>query len=636
MKLRLSFFIILALLLTACTFSLAEDVTPPPNYVPPTPAPTLGPLFPATAPSLENGAAIYAEKCAACHGATGMGDGPQGKQLPVTVAALGLATTARPAAPADWYTTVTRGKIDRFMPPFNSLDEQQRWDVVTYAMSLHTTPDELAQGKTVFETNCVNCPLDFFKNQTGMASLSADELVALLKTGDANVTALTGTLSADELYAVADYLRSLTFAVTLPTPTPEPATATPTVLPTEATPAASLTESATPGAGTPLAEDSVTPAATSLTPGLTETAINGTPAATVGKVIGTINGADVAGLTVTLHGYDHDSDAGGPQETLTLTGTTAADGSYVFENIELTEGRIFLAEVVYQTVTYQAEMAIVEKDAKELTIPSIKVYPTVTDYSSLSFSNVRFFITVSDQAVQVIGVYTLSNKSENTIAVESTVDIPFLNIPTGAMDTGFELTQDSAPLLATDNGFAIQPSDKPYGFVSYYSLPYAKKATITQDFSMSASTVMVLVPEGVKLKSDQLTAGSTQTFQETNYQEYDGADLKAGDALVYELSGKPKTSVISATPGSNQNLLIGIGALGLVLILAGVWMFLRDRNRKNEDEDEEEERDDEFETQEELLDAIIALDDLHRAGKINDESYQQRRAELKARIKDLG
>ena len=61
----------LALLLSACNFTLAQDVTPPPGYVPPTPAATLGPLFPARAASTGNGALIFAEKCAPCHGATG-------------------------------------------------------------------------------------------------------------------------------------------------------------------------------------------------------------------------------------------------------------------------------------------------------------------------------------------------------------------------------------------------------------------------------------------------------------------------------------------------------------------------------------------------------------------------------------
>src|SRR5215208_7048447 len=83
------------MILTACNFTLAEDITPPPNYVPPTPAATLGPLFPAQAPSTVSGAAIFAEKCAACHGETGMGDGEQGIKLNVTVPAFGLPEIAR-------------------------------------------------------------------------------------------------------------------------------------------------------------------------------------------------------------------------------------------------------------------------------------------------------------------------------------------------------------------------------------------------------------------------------------------------------------------------------------------------------------------------------------------------------------
>jgi hypothetical protein len=76
-----------------------------------------------------------------------------------------------------------------------------------------------------------------------------------------------------------------------------------------------------------------------------------------------------------------------------------------------------------------------------------------------------------------------------------------------------------------------------------------------------------------------------------------------------------------------------VGALGLVLILAGVWMYLRDRNRPAEELDEDEEED-EFDSDDEILDAILTLDDLHRAGKIPDEAYQSRRAELKTRLKN--
>ncbi len=223
---------VFTLVLAACNYTLAEDVTPPPGYIPPTPMPTLV-LSPAQAPSVETGKAIYAEKCAACHGATGLGDGEQGIQLGVTVPAFGLPEIARPATPAEWFTIVTRGRMDRFMPPFASLNDEQRWDVVAYAMSLHITEDQAAKGKQIFETNCKDCSTDFFKDQTKMSALSEVELARLVKQGNESVPAFGANLSDDELWAVAAYLRTLSFdysveqaAAPAPTSTPETVSAT--------------------------------------------------------------------------------------------------------------------------------------------------------------------------------------------------------------------------------------------------------------------------------------------------------------------------------------------------------------------------------------------------------------------------
>ena len=630
MKLRFLLFTLLVLTLTACNFSLAEDITPPPNYIPPTPMPTLGPLFPAEAPSIENGAAIYAEKCVECHGPQGMGDGDKGKQLPVTVAALGLPQVAHAAVPADWYTMVTRGNLERYMPPFTSINEQERWDVITYALSLHTSPDMIERGKELFEANCANCPLDLFTNQTEMASLSADEIVILLKNGGENVTALTGTLTDDDYYAVAAYLRTLTFAVTLPTPTPEPATPTATLAASEASPAAPLgTESLTPAAettpaveGTPATDVSATPVAPEAT---------ATPIVTGIKISGSVSGTNVADLTVTLRGFDHASDSTSADEVVTLTAVTDASGQYMFEGIELVENRIFFAEVVYQGVTYSSDPVVIAADSSELSLPVFAVYESTEDYSGLVFDQSHFFIEVADQVMQVIGVYTFSNTSDKTIVIKTTMDVPFLKMPADAQNASYDLTQDSAPIVGAEGGFAIPPSETAYGFVALYTLPYEGKAQINQPFALPASSVLVLVPEGMKVKSSQLTEGEVQSFQETTYNSYTSGNIKSGDTLTIDLSGQPKSG---GTADSRQSLLIGVGALGAVLILAGAWMYLRDRKRPSEEELEDE-NEDEMESEEDLLDAIIALDDLHRSGKMSDEAYQTRRAELKARLKNV-
>jgi uncharacterized membrane protein len=297
--------------------------------------------------------------------------------------------------------------------------------------------------------------------------------------------------------------------------------------------------------------------------------------------------------------------------------------------------RIYVVDALYQGVTYSSELATVSADVNELTVPPLKIYETTTDYSTLVFDQVHFFFDIADGTVQVIGVYTFSNTSEKTILFQSTEDVPvpFIQLPADAQNIGYDLSQDSAPLMAAEGGFAMPPSETPYGVVASYSLTYNKKAQIAQPFKVPASSVLVLVSEGVKAKSDQLTKGKIQIFQGANYQEYLGAALKSGDTLNISLSGTPKTAGTTDN-NSQQNLLIGVGVLGLVLILAGVWMYLRNRNHPADElEEDEDAEEDEFDSEDEILDAILTLDDLHRAGKIPDEAYQSRRAELKVRLK---
>jgi high-affinity iron transporter len=105
----------LAALLAGC--NLAGDITPPPALataqaaapVPATADPTSPPLAtqaPVNVPApagidLERGMAIWAEKCAPCHGESGQSDGVMSANLPSPPPQLGSAAVARAARPAD-------------------------------------------------------------------------------------------------------------------------------------------------------------------------------------------------------------------------------------------------------------------------------------------------------------------------------------------------------------------------------------------------------------------------------------------------------------------------------------------------------------------------------------------------------
>ena len=611
------------LLLAACNMTLAADVTPPPGYVPPTPVPTLGPLYPDQAPDVENGKAIYAEKCAACHGETGLGDGAQSKDLPVSVIPIGLPEFSNEASPSDWYAVVTQGRLERFMPPFASLNDQERWDVVAYALTLHTTNEQIELGKSLFEANCADCG-EAFSNLQMMSALSEDDLVKFVREGNGNFPAFGSGFSDEEAYAVAAYIRTLTFAVPS---APVAVAATETLAATEAV--------TTPAEGTPSAEATLT---------------DGTPQAEVTEeplsgslIIGQIDnrtGEDLpSGLKVTLRGFDHGADpSAGPTEILNIQDDVDPDGSYAFE-AELIESQIYLSEVEINGMSYQSAFAVVPAGASELVLEPIIVYPTSEDISQLQVEELQIYFDFASEETQIFAVYFITNTSEQTVLVPMAegTNIPFISFPEGATGLGFETTDNSAKFVQTENGFAIPPSETPYGLIAFASIPKASELKIVQPALLPINSISLFLPEGMNAEGTTLTDTGIQNLQGANFHVYTAAPVAQDTNFEFTLTGEPASVSESPDITQNQTVLIGVGVLGVILILAGVFIYMRDRKKfaelDEEDDDEVEDDDDRFEDSESIMDAIIALDDLHRAGKIADEAYKKRRAELTSALK---
>jgi mono/diheme cytochrome c family protein len=605
MKLRFLLIAISALLLAACNVTLAEDITPPPGYVPPTPVPTLV-LYPSKAPSVANGEAIYAEKCAACHGATGLGDGEQGIQLAVPVRAFGLPEIARPASPAQYYTMVTRGNIERFMPPFASLTDEERWDVTAFALTLHTTPEQIERGKQLFDQNCANCPRDYFENQQLMSTLTAVELARIAKQGNVEISAFGADFDDDDLWAVAAYLRTLSFD-TAPLATPQPVAAAATPASPEATPVEANPD-------VPAAE----------------------PRPGFGNVRGVIENktgsALPSNLVVTLRGFDHDVNDpnAGPVEVFTEDTSVNEDGAYAFENIEMAVNRIFVARLEFEGVSLQSEFVVVEEGAQSIEIPALTLYGITEDTSGLVMDGVQVIFAYGADSISVYNLYSFRNPTEEIIVVpqDASGEIPFIKFPQGSFGFGFEPTQDSESFVPTENGFALPPSEKAYGLVAFSSLGLSDAVNFSQAFTLSVASVNIFTPVGVKIADANFTDLGIQTIQGFEYQIYETDAIPAGESLRFTLSGNPQDATTTGAD-TNTGLLIGAAALGLALVAAGLWMYRQDERR----EDTDEEEGDEFESAEDAMDAIIALDDLYGRKKIGEKAYQKRRAVLKEILK---
>jgi hypothetical protein len=120
-----------------------------------------------------------------------------------------------------------------------------------------------------------------------------------------------------------------------------------------------------------------------------------------------------------------------------------------------------------------------------------------------------------------------------------------------------------------------------------------------------------------------------QVIQNNNYHEFAALDVKAGQTLQFKVSGRPRASSATGPDARQITVMVG-GGLGLLLIGAGAFLYLRDRKRAGQPIDEPG-----FESREDVLDAILALDDLHRAGKIGDTAYEKRRRDLKELLREM-
>lgn len=615
MKLRsIIFFAGIMLLLSACT--LADDITPPPGYQSPVPQPTAGPVFPASAPDVAAGAIIFAEKCAPCHGASAMGDGPQAAKLPKKPSALGDPTIAHPAVPADWYTVVTQGRMDNFMPPFTSLTDQQRWDVVAYAFSLSAP----AGGKEIYEANCATChgsdgkklTKSDFTDQTRMAKLSLNDLTGFIAKGTDSMPAFAGKLSETEQYAAAAYLRTLSQTVAQ-----------------SATPAP-VTESSS---GTSVATESAT------TPNQTPGAL-GTISGKITNKSGTSLPAD---LKVVLHVFQHDAVSNQFSELDSKETTPDATGNYAFASLAMPSNYAFYISVDYGNTTYSSEPVVPTADVTTYDLP-LDIYDTTTDTSILTADQVHIILDYSKpDVIQVVELYAISNASQKTVIPASKdAALVMVSLPKGYANLQFQDGVMGTRFIQTDDGFGdtspIPPSKDPFQIIFAFDLPYSTNFDFVEPFSLNVATTQFLVSEGVKAMSPGILDGGLKDMGNDGgkFQIYNVGSYKPGETLKVNVSGTPSKSAAAAPVAgtdTSRSLIVGVGALGLTLMLIAVWLFLRDRKRATSARavaassaaGGDLSRD-------EIIDAIIALDDQYNAGNIAPEAYQKRRAALKEKL----
>jgi mono/diheme cytochrome c family protein len=635
---------LLVISLSACSFSLAEDIKPPENAMQPVSVSTEtvieGPVYPLVPPNPQAGEALFVENCAPCHGEAGLGDGPQAAKLSIPVGAIGLPEVSRLGTPSDWFTLITEGDLERHMYPFRSLTDRQRWDVVAYTISLSDEAEDVALGEALYQDNCASChgeagkgdgaaasglmpPPTNFTDQATMAERSTESLYQSIANGKGSMPAYGKVFSEAENRALAAFVRKLSFASTAP------------AAEAAVTEVAMNNEPATPAVTTTITS---TVPVTVTVPLTTTLPVTSTLATVMVQVTNASGSALPEDLSATLYAFDN------MMFTFSQTLTSHVSGLFAFENLEILPERVFIANVDYQATTYSSDVFTVENPELPIALP-ITVYDNATDISGLVVDRIHIFFDFSvEGTVQVVELFIVSNPTNATIvAKEAGGGVLTYQLPSGFTSLQFEDGALGERYLEVPGGFmdtqSIPPGASEYQIVFAFNLPYERKLKFEQVLELGTNASVVLLPDvGVDVNAPGLVGAGSREVEGITYLMYNGGVLPANSTLTIELSGSPAQQEAAATGGTDQrtNLLVGLGALGLVLVAAGAWLY---RRNQSDDDEEDEEEDEETpalpDDPDELMDAIIALDDLYREGKLPEEAYQTRRQELRSRLEKL-
>jgi mono/diheme cytochrome c family protein len=196
------------------TFAYEYPLSAEPASEPEEAPPAEGQLSPPELPSAVRGEKVYAANCVACHGQAGDGSGLAGAADFTDVDLM------RGEKPAEFFEAIRDGVEGTAMPAWGgALSEMDIWDVLYYEWTFATSPQEVAQGQSLYAANCTACHGEAgdgsglagaanFTDQQFMANEDPAEFFVRIAEGveDSPMPAWGETFSQDEIWALINYV----------------------------------------------------------------------------------------------------------------------------------------------------------------------------------------------------------------------------------------------------------------------------------------------------------------------------------------------------------------------------------------------------------------------------------------------
>ncbi len=352
--------------------------------------------------------------------------------------------------------------------------------------------------------------------------------------------------------------------------------------------------------------------------------LTGTKGAVVGQLInGTAGAALSQPATLMLYALAPDL------ETVMFTRTAPSDasGQARFEGLDAAPGVLYAVVVEYQHAFYFSEPQHFPSGQTTLTLP-VTIYEATSDPGVIRVDRMHVILDLLPGSVQIGELIVASNTSDRAFIGSDGASLR-VALPGEASDLAFQDGVLGGRYFLAGDGFvdteAVRPGQQTHQILFSFVLPYnGKSLDVALPISYLVQNINVLLPDmGVQLDSAQLTPGGSRQTQNGNYWLFNSIEsLAAGQVLSFRLTGAVKGAGSSAPLSTSPWVMAGAAAALAACVGVVLWWQSR---RAGQDADAPDDQD-------ELLDAIAALDDEYEAGRIAQEDYERERAALKAEL----
>ncbi len=341
-------------------------------------------------------------------------------------------------------------------------------------------------------------------------------------------------------------------------------------------------------------------------------------------------------LQVTLQ-FQAESD-----EVIERVTLTEAGGAFNFVNLPPQGNLGYVVSATYLEVEY-TNRRLGEPLVEPL---GVTIYELTNDFTVLYLLDDTLALTSADKKtrqIEVLEAVKLRNNSDRTFQTDVQTDGPMnllrFTLPAGATDLDVETSLPGGHILQVNLGFALTTPIPPgeHDILYVYRAPYdGSSLEYEPHFPMGVESYRVMLPDGLaRAESMGMQLADSATIGDRTFVILESENVEVGGRVNFTMTGLPQPSLmqraekVAKSDGFQRGVLPGLA--GLVFVGLVGFTLVRRRRASVAGEDGFEGVDDEHD---DLILAIATLDERFESGDIEEEAYNQQRAELLEQIRN--